>query len=105
MLIATLKFQPPGDVQRLARERAELYGYAAVSSAENEREERHQALLAELRMKSVDGPTLGFPSVPEMNRSFNLQTLVPFPPYGTFYPTGTFTADWGSLRWNRTAYW
>jgi hypothetical protein len=98
MLIAALKFQPPRDVQRLARERAELYGYAAVASAESEREERHRALLAELRMKFVDGPTLGFPSAPEMNRNFNPQTLVPFPPYGTFYPTGTFTANWGKLQ-------
>ena len=33
-----------------------------------------------------------------MNRNFNPQTLVPFPPYGTFYPTGTFSADWGKLQ-------
>jgi hypothetical protein len=98
MLIAALKFQPPRDVQRLARERAELYGYAAVASAESEREERPRALLAELRMKFVDGPTLDFPSATEMNRNFNPQTLVPFPPYGTFYPTGTFTANWGKLQ-------
>ncbi len=98
MLIAALKFQPPGDVQRLARERAAFYGYSAVASAESEREERQRALLAELRMKFVDGPTLNFPSAPGMTRNFNPQTLVPFPPYGTFYPTGTFTADWGKLQ-------
>ncbi|MBV9302475.1 MAG: hypothetical protein JOY53_10210 [Acidobacteriaceae bacterium] len=97
MLIAALKFQPPADVQRLAMQRAELYGYSAVASAEREREERHRALLGELKMKFVDGPTLDFPSAPEMNRSFNPHTLVPFPPYGTFYPTGTFTANWGEL--------
>jgi hypothetical protein len=98
MLVAALKLQPVSDVQRLARERAEFYGYAAVASAESEREGRHQALLNELKLKFVDGATLDFPSVPEMNRNFNPQTLVPFPPYGTFYPTGTFTADWGKLQ-------
>ncbi len=49
MLVTALKFQPPGDVRRVARERAELYGYRAVASAESEREESHRALLAELR--------------------------------------------------------
>ncbi len=33
-----------------------------------------------------------------MNRNFNPQTLVPMPPYGTYYPTGTFAADWGKLQ-------
>ena len=98
MLMSALKFQPTRDVQGLARERAELYGYAAVASAESEREERHRALLAEFKMRFVDGPTLDFPSAPEMTRNFNPQTLVPFPPYGTFYPTGTFSANWGKLQ-------
>jgi hypothetical protein len=57
ILISALKLHPRKDVQRFARERAELYGYAAVLSAENEREQRHQALLAELKTKFVDGPT------------------------------------------------
>lgn len=98
MLIAALKFRPAGDVQDVVMQRAELYGYRAVAAAEKDREERHRALLAALRMKFIDGPTLDFPSVPKMNRNFNPQTLVPFPPYGTFYPTGTFTADWGKLQ-------
>ena len=98
MLIAALKFQPPREVERLAKERAGLYGYDAVASAEGEREERHRALIAELKTKFVDGPTLDFPAVSQMNRNFNPQTLVPFPPYGTFYPTGTFSADWGKLQ-------
>ena len=98
MLVTALKFQSPRDVQRLASERAKLYGYPAVASAESEREERHRALLAELKTKFVDGPTLDFASAPEMNRNFNPQTLVPFPPYGTFYPTGMFAASWGKLE-------
>ena len=65
MLIAALKFQPPRDVQRLAMERAQVYGYAAVASAESERAQRQQALLAELKRKFVDGPTLDFPSAPK----------------------------------------
>jgi hypothetical protein len=100
MLIAALKFQPPQneDLHRVATQRAKLYGYTAVASAEREREQRRQALLAELKTKFIDGPTLNFPTVSKMNRNFRPTTLVPFPPYGTFYPTGTFTAGWGKLQ-------
>lgn len=98
MLIAALKFRAPADLARAAKERAGFYGYTAVAAAESEREERHQALLGELKAKFVDGATLDFPALPNMNRNFNPQTLVPFPPYGTYYPTGVFSAAWGKLE-------
>lgn len=79
------------------RPRAQLYGYSAVAAAEQERDERHRAYLAELKSKFLDGRTLDFPSAPDMTRNFNPQTLVPFPPHGTYYPTGTFSAKWGKL--------
>jgi hypothetical protein len=98
MLISALKFQPRGNLQTLAKERAALYGYRAVAWAENEREQNHQAFLSDLQKKFLQGPTLDFPNAPEMTRNFDPQTLVPFPPYGTFYPSGTFTANWGKLQ-------
>jgi hypothetical protein len=99
MLISALKlFQPPGNVQSSAKARAALYGYRAVASAEEEREQTHEAFLSELRNKFLQGPTLGFPKAPKMTRNFNPQMLVPFPPYGTSYPSGTFTANWGKLE-------
>src|ERR1700761_1050174 len=97
MLISELKFEPRRNLQALARKRAELYGYRAVALAETEREETHRAVLSELDKKFLQGPTLDFPSG-EMTRNFNPQTLVPFPPHGTFYPTGTFTGNWGKLQ-------
>lgn len=98
MLIAALGFQAPQNLEQVAKNRAALYGYRAVATAEEEREARHRAFLGELRSKFLDGPTLDFPSAPEMTRNFNPQMLVPFPPYGTFYPTGTFAANWGKLQ-------
>jgi hypothetical protein len=97
MLISALHVQA-GDLAHAPGERAALYGYSAVAAAEHEREERHQALLVSLTAKFLEGPTLDFPAAPEMNRSFNPQSLVPFPPHGTYYPTGTFSANWGRLR-------
>jgi hypothetical protein len=98
MLISALHVQPAGDLQRQAQEHAAAYGYSAVTAAEHEREERHEALLAELSARFIDGPTLDFPSAPELMRNFNPGTLVPFPPHGTYYPTGTFSANWGRLQ-------
>jgi hypothetical protein len=98
MLASALPFQPSENLQHVAMNRAALYGYGAVASAEHEREERQRAFLSELRSKFLDGPTLDFPRAPEMTRNFNPGTLVPFPPYGTFYPTGTFAANWGKLQ-------
>jgi hypothetical protein len=98
MLASALDVKPPQDLQGEALKRAAPYGYAAVARAESEREERHQAVLADLTARFIDGPTLDFPRSQKMYRNFNPQTLVPFPPYGTYYPTGTFTAPWGKLE-------
>ena len=98
MLAAALHVQASKDIQQEAQQRAARYGYSAVLAAEREREERHQALLAELTRRFLDGPTLIFPSAPEMTRNFNPGNLVPFPPHGTYYPTGTFRAIWGRLQ-------
>ena len=86
------------DLPRTARDRAVFYGYTAVVNAEREHEERHQAFLRELTSKFLERPTLDFPTAPEMTRNFNPETLVPFPPHGTYYPSGTFAANWGKLQ-------
>ena len=97
LLISALHIQTT-QLETTARRRAAVYGYTAVASAEREREQLHQALLAELKSKFLDGPVLEFPPAPEMMRNFNPSTLVPFPPHGTYYPTGTFSANWGKLQ-------
>ena len=98
MLTAALHIKEAKELADEAQRRASLYGYSAVAAAEHEREERHKALLAELSSKFLDGPVLIFPTVPDMRRNFNPGNLVPFPPHGTYYPTGTFTAQWGKLQ-------
>ena len=97
LLIAALQVQTPQDIQSVAQQRARAYGYAAVALGEHEREERNQVFLAELTKKFIDGATLRFPSASELSRNFNPRSLVPFPPHGTYYPTGTFSAKWGKL--------
>ena len=98
MLISALRVQASKDLQHRAQQRAAFYGYPAVAAAERERKELHKVLLAELRSKFIDGAILEFPTAPEMRRNFNPGTLVPFPPHGMYYPTGTFSANWGRLQ-------
>jgi hypothetical protein len=98
MLIWALKVPTPADLKHTAEERAAFYGYPAVVRAEQEREQRRHDLVSELTVKFMQGPVLDFPSSPEMYRNFNPMALTPFPPHGTYYPTGTFTAPWGKLQ-------
>jgi hypothetical protein len=98
LLIAALRVRDSVDLPRQAQQRAALYGYTAVAAAEHEREEFHQAILTDLRHRFLEGPTLDFPETPEMYRNFNPNALMPMPPHGIYYPTGTFTAKWGRIR-------
>ena len=45
----------------------------------------------------MEGPVLVLRQQ-RLNRSFNPNTLIPFASEGTIYPTGTFTAPWGTLE-------
>ncbi len=98
MLIWALKVPTQADLKRTVEERAAFYGYPAVVRAEQEREQRHRDLASELNVKFLQGPVLDFPPSPEMYRNFNPMALTPFPPHGTYYPTGTFTATWGKIQ-------
>jgi hypothetical protein len=98
LLIAALQVKPRHGLESAAAGRAGRYGYPAVAAAEREREARRQLLLADLKARFLDGPVVEFPSAPEMTRAFNPTTLAPFPPHGVYYPTGTFTANWGKLQ-------
>lgn len=97
LLSSALKISMPQDLEADARRRARGYGYQAIAAAESEREQQRQAFMAELKRQFIEGAVLQFPQM-EMRRNFNPQNLVPFPPHGVFYPTGTFAADWGKLQ-------
>lgn len=97
-LMAALAFHAPADVEGAAKLRASDYGLAAVEASEDERANRQNQFLANLKRRFVDGQTLRFPQVPNLARTFNPNALVPFGEYGTYYPTGTFTATWGRLQ-------
>jgi hypothetical protein len=96
-LIEASGFSAPPDLAAASEASAARYGFRAVAAAEHDREARHQALLGSLTRTFVDGPTLSFPKTANLYRTFNPYELVPFGAQGTFYPTGTFRAEWGKL--------
>jgi hypothetical protein len=85
-----------GDAAALA-EAAERYGYADVAAAEAERAAAAEARLADIRARLLDGPVLLLRQ-DALNAAFDPGALLPLPAGGTFYPTGSFQADWGRLH-------
>ena len=97
-LIESSQFKVPSGLEAAAVASSERYGFRAVAASEREREARHQAFLESLTKTFVDGPALSFPKTPSLYRNFNPYALVPFGAQGTFYPTGAFRAEWGTLK-------
>lgn len=97
LLADAIHFGPPKDLRAAAEASGKRYGLTAIVFDEETREQRRQARLAQFKKWFIDGPVLSFPERNELKRNFNPNNLVPFEPYGTVYPTGTFTADWGRL--------
>jgi hypothetical protein len=76
--------------------RAERYGYDAVAAEESRRARESAARLADIRARLLDGPVVALRQ-DDLRASFNPNELVPVGEEGTYYPTGTFQAAWGSL--------
>jgi hypothetical protein len=76
---------------------ARPYGLAELSRQEDDRATARAATLARYRARLIDGPVLTMRQDGLM-RSFNPNTLLPLDSSGTVYPTGTFSADWGTLE-------
>ena len=98
-LAAALKFLPPADSTRLAAaatERARVYDDGTIATAEDAREVDRQHRLADYRARLITGPVVVFRQ-DGLGRTFDPNTLVPFPGEGTVYPLGIFEAGWGKL--------
>ncbi len=92
-----LGIEAPTDVQRFAKQRAQLYGGAALRVSETERENKRQQAIAANREKFVDGPVLLLP-FQRMKVQFNPSNLQPLGEHGTVYPTMRISDDWGVLE-------
>ncbi|HEX6536960.1 MAG TPA: hypothetical protein VF041_20410 [Gemmatimonadaceae bacterium] len=98
LLATALRWRPPSPtvLARLAERRAAFYGGAEVAREEATRDSVRRAQLADYRARLLDGPSIVLRQS-TLSRSFNPSELVSFDSASTVYPTGTFTAPWGSL--------
>jgi hypothetical protein len=76
--------------------RALAYGYPELRAEEAARAAEATARLADIRQRVMDGPVLLLAQA-DLRASFNPGELVPVADAGTYYPTGTFQAAWGTL--------
>jgi hypothetical protein len=79
------------------RRMAEPYGYRSVLAQETERDDARKEALAGYRERFLKGPVLLLRQE-GLGRSFDPNNLTPFDTLGTVYPTGSFTAAWGTLE-------
>jgi hypothetical protein len=93
ILARHLRFQPTGD----AEPRARNYDVDAIDREETERDSARRGTMAAYKAHLLDGPVLTL-TQSSLNRNFNPQSLVGFDMTNTIYPTGVFSADWGSLE-------
>ncbi len=75
---------------------AGAYGGAALTAAEQKREEARQAQLRAFQARFIDGPTLVLPLI-NMNIQFDPNETQAFPGHGTVYPKLHINDDWGSV--------
>jgi hypothetical protein len=76
---------------------ANRYAADSLAAEEDRRAESRAKVMAEYRARLIDGPVVLLRQ-PGLQRAFNPNELIPFGAEGTIYPTGTFSAAWGSLE-------
>lgn len=89
-------WKAPAAPREVALQRAMAYGGSEIATDEDGRVAARQARLADYRARLSTGPVLLL-KASGLNMSFNPNTVVPLDSLGTVYPTGSFTADWGTL--------
>jgi hypothetical protein len=93
ILAQHLHFRAPRDAER----RAKAYDVAAIDREEAARDSARRGAMTAYRARLVDGPVLTL-TQSNLNRNFDPLTLIGFDIKNTIYPTGVFSAGWGSLE-------
>ena len=97
-----LAIKLPPNVKSAAEARAKNYDGDRLQTAETERENNRQKVIADYRARLVDGPVLTIP-LQKMNMQFNPGNLVPLDSLGTVYPDIRIVDVWGILTVSKGA--
>jgi hypothetical protein len=90
-------FRAPADLVREADRVAARYGADDVVRGESARDSVRRPLMAEYRERLVAGPVLTLTQT-SLSRNFDPTALIGFDVSSTVYPTGSFSAEWGTLE-------
>ena len=97
MLRNAIHAEVPSNLEQVAEERAAQYDGPILRAAEEARETKRQQLIAEYRLKFIDGPVLILQFL-KMNIQFDPRNLQPLESYGTVYPNMRISDKWGILE-------
>ena len=92
----------PPNIEQAAQARAKKYDGDRLQTAETERENNRQKMIADYRARLVDGSVLAIPLL-KMNMQFNPGNLVPLDSLGTVYPDIRIVDVWGILTVSKGA--
>jgi hypothetical protein len=97
MLRNAIHAKAPANLEQTAEQRAAEYDGPNLRAAEEARETKREQVIAEYRLKFLDGPVLVLQFL-KMNIQFDPRNLQPLENYGTVYPNMRISDEWGILE-------
>ena len=98
LLARAINFRPPASLAKVARARAQEYGWEEVDRTEASRDSSRAPAMREYRARLADGPTITLrQSRDSLSWSYDPTELVGFDLSSAVYPSGNFSAEWGKL--------
>jgi len=106
LLGEAIGFRKPRDLAATARARAMGYDWQTVDSEEAARERTREPMLRDYRARLADGATITFQqTLDSLSWGFDPTALIAFDLTSVIYPSGSFSAPWGSLNVEKNGVW
>ncbi|HLK13241.1 MAG TPA: hypothetical protein VKT78_00420 [Fimbriimonadaceae bacterium] len=96
-LAAAIHLQVTGDLDALANERSKVYEGDVVMAEEARLEARRLTTIKNYTARFIDGKALCLTASANFTYSYDPYGVDSLPNWGTVYPNGKFTDDWGVL--------
>jgi hypothetical protein len=102
LLAAAIQFRAPAKLATAAEARAKEYGWADVDREEASRDSARAPIMRDFTRRLVDGATITFHQRKDsLSWGYDPTALIAFDLASTIYPSGSFTAPWGTLTVER----
>jgi hypothetical protein len=102
LLATAVQFRMPAKLATAAETRAREYGWADVDREETARDSVRAPIMRDFTRRLVDGPTITLRQRKDsLSWGYDPTALIAFDLASTIYPSGSFTAPWGTLTVER----